>query len=195
MKNTKKATWQVSLPTSLRQSNPLLVTDEQETGKYLSKSQCPFSCPSVELPTQLFSSLSAPWAPPALQDPFRHVPVCCTSCILVAHTLFAEYAPKFIHCKIGKPDLRMGARLSVASKTSYSAWFLLISSGFCALCKVVTINNYIDCHATISVQLIWRKRCTIIKEKSLSYRCCFRSCARKKQVSLHCFLKVSWLLV
>lgn len=149
MKNRKKTTWQVSLPTSLRQSNPLLVTDEQETCTYLSESWCPVSCPSVELPTQLFSSLSAPWAPPALQDSFRPFPVCCTSCILVAHTLLAEYAPKLTHCKTSEPDLRIGARLSVASKNSYSAWFLLISSGFYALCKVVTINNYIDCHLEV----------------------------------------------
>lgn len=45
---------------NLRQSNPLLVTDEQEPGIYFSETLCPISCPSVELPTQLFSSLSAP---------------------------------------------------------------------------------------------------------------------------------------
>lgn len=190
----KKTTRQVSLPTSLRQSNPPLVTDEQETCIYLSKSQCPVSCTSVELPTQLFSSLSAPWAPPALPDLFRRVPACCTSCVLAAHTLLVEYAPRLTHCKTGEADLRMGARLSLASKTSYSAWSLLISSGFYALYKVVTVNNYINCHLEIW-NLLEGKKCTVIKEKSLSYRCCFRSYARKKQVSLHCFLKVSWWLV
>lgn len=144
MKNTKKTTWQVSLAMSLRQSNSLLVANEQETCIYFSESQCPVSGPSVELPTQLSSSLSAPWAP--LQDHFRHVPVCCTSCILAAYTLLVEYASRLTHCKTGEPDLRMGARLSLASKNSYSAWFLLVSSGFYALYKVVMINYYIDCH-------------------------------------------------
>lgn len=116
VKNTKKTTWQVSLPTSLRQSNPLLVTDEQETCIYLSESQCPVSCPLIELPTQLSSSLSAPWASPALQDPFRHIPVCCTSYILAAPTLLVEYASRLTHCKTGESGLRIGARLSLASK-------------------------------------------------------------------------------
>lgn len=105
------------------------------------------SHPSVQLPAHLAGSLRAPQSPPALRDAFRHVSMCWTSCILAGRTrLVPEPAPELTPCKAGEPGLGTGTRLSLASKTRSSPWFLLVSSGFYVLCKVLMVNIDQRCH-------------------------------------------------
>lgn len=67
----------------------------------------------------------------ASQDTFRHVPVCCTLCILAACTLLV---PSSLPARQLHGHQGIGTSLSLARKTRYSSWFLLTSSGFYVLC-------------------------------------------------------------
>lgn len=123
--------------------------------------------------------------------------MCWTSRILAGCTLLApEPAPELTPCKAGEPGLGTGTRLSLASKTRYFPLFLLVSSGFYVLCKVLMINIDRRCHPEMW-NLFEGKKNMIIKEKLIYFLQVLlqKLCKEEAGKTLHYFLKVSWWLV
>lgn len=86
----------------------------------------------------------------------------------------------------------MGNRLSLASKTRHSPWFLLTSSGFYGLCEVViVIDTY--CHHEMS-NWFEGKKFIIIKQKLIYFlQVLFQKlCKEEAGKTLRYFSKVFW---